>query len=206
MNSALQKAPTPSLSKHEPATSGTRTVPPHPPTKWPFHIKDIRTSRRAAAGISSRNLHKSCASSKHRPKTRQWCGWTSGVRPGDGAAMAPDTQRFEVLIVGGGMAGLTLGCTLATAGVAVAVADRLDPATVTDEGFDGRTTAIAYGSARVLEGAGIWPLLVADAPPIPDIRLADGHPRPGVSTLFPRSERRRLGEERVPPCRSRGAR
>src|SRR3546814_18080533 len=120
--------------------------------------------------------------------------------------MAPDTQRFEVLIVGGGMAGLTLGCTLATAGVAVAVADRLDPATVTDEGFDGRTTAIAYGSARVLEGAGTWPLLVADAPPILAIRLADGHPAPGVSTLFPRSERRRLGEERVPPCRSRGAR
>lgn len=108
--------------------------------------------------------------------------------------MAPDTQRFEVLIVGGGMAGLTLGCTLATAGVAVAVADRLDPATVTDEGFDGRTTAIAYGSARVLEGAGIWPLLVVDAQPILDIRVADGHPARGVSTLFLHYDHAEVGD------------
>src|SRR3546814_11993509 len=71
---------------------------------------------------------------------------------------------------------------------------RSDPATVTDEGFDGRTTAIAYGSARVLEGAGIWPLLVADAQPILDIRVADGHPARGVSTLFLHYDHAEVGD------------
>ena len=41
------------------------------------------------------------------------------------------------------------------------------------EAFDGRASAIAYGSKLVLEGVGLWPGISADAEPILEIRVAD---------------------------------
>lgn len=90
----------------------------------------------------------------------------SGASP----AVAVDT---EVIVLGGGLAGLTMAAALATADVPVACIDRDSPATQGRDGFDIRTTAIAYGSMRVLEGAGVWRHLEPDAGPILDIRVAD---------------------------------
>ncbi len=84
-------------------------------------------------------------------------------------------RRTRVLIVGGGIAGMTLAAALGTAGIEVTILDRDSMATRTTVAFDGRTTAIAYGSRRLMEGAGIWPLVEHDAEPILDIRIADGH-------------------------------
>jgi len=83
-------------------------------------------------------------------------------------------MRTQVLIVGGGMAGLTLAAALGTAGVEVVLVDRDSVAARTAPGFDGRTTAIAHGSQRLMEAAGLWPALAPDAEPILDIRIADG--------------------------------
>src|SRR5262249_36337020 len=67
----------------------------------------------------------------------------------------------------------TLAIACASAGIAVAVIDREDPATMLDEPFDGRATAIAEGSKRVLDGIGLWPLVAGEAEPILEIRVAD---------------------------------
>lgn len=88
------------------------------------------------------------------------------------AMMAPE-MTVEVAIVGGGLAGLTLACALGTAGVPVAVIDRDPPNLQLAEAFDGRTTAIAYGSGKVLEGAGVWAGVAEAAGPILDIRVTD---------------------------------
>jgi 2-octaprenyl-6-methoxyphenol hydroxylase len=79
----------------------------------------------------------------------------------------------EVLIVGGGMVGLTLAIALAQAGVAVACIDAESPATATDAAFDGRASALSLSSRRLLEGIGVWPLLAPDATPIEDIRVSE---------------------------------
>jgi 2-octaprenyl-6-methoxyphenol hydroxylase len=79
----------------------------------------------------------------------------------------------ELLIAGGGLNGMVLGIACADAGLTVAVVDRQDPATMVSEAFDGRTSAIAYGSKLVLEGVGLWPMVAADAEPIREIRVAD---------------------------------
>jgi 2-octaprenyl-6-methoxyphenol hydroxylase len=103
--------------------------------------------------------------------------------------------RADVLIVGGGLTGLTLACALAGAGAAVAVVDREAPAVQTETAYDGRASAIAFASARVLRGIGIWPALESAAEPILDIRVADGHPARGVSHLFLHYDHRDVGDE-----------
>ena len=78
--------------------------------------------------------------------------------------------KAVVLLVGGGMGGLTLGCALAGAGIEVALIDRADPASHLDAGFDGRASAIAHGSKLALDGIGVWRGMAPKAEPIREIR------------------------------------
>jgi 2-octaprenyl-6-methoxyphenol hydroxylase len=94
----------------------------------------------------------------------------------------------DVAVVGGGMAGLTLACALAGAGVLVRVLEPQPFSTQLDPGFDGRTTAIAAGSRAVLDGIGAWAGMAAGAQPILDIRVSDGH-----SPLFLHYDHRDVG-------------
>jgi 2-octaprenyl-6-methoxyphenol hydroxylase len=95
----------------------------------------------------------------------------------------------ELLVVGGGLAGLSLGLACAEAGIEVAVVDREDPARTVGEAFDGRTTAIAYGSQQVLAGIGLWPEVAREAEPILEIRVADGQ-----APLFLHYDHREVGD------------
>jgi len=109
------------------------------------------------------------------------------------AASQPKDRNIidvEALIAGGGLVGLTLASALAGTGLPVAVVDRADPdATVAPE-FDGRATAIAHGSARVLQGVGLWEGVAAHACAIDDIRVSDGD-----SLLFLHYDHREVGDQ-----------
>jgi 2-octaprenyl-6-methoxyphenol hydroxylase len=96
--------------------------------------------------------------------------------------------RTELAIVGGNLSGLSLGIACAAAGIEVAVIDREDPAKFRDAAFDGRTTAIAYGSQQVLQGIGVWEKLAPYAEPIREIRVVDGD-----SPLFLHYDRDEVG-------------
>ena len=93
-------------------------------------------------------------------------------------------SRFDVAIAGGGMAGLSLAAALGKAGLSVSVVDRDQPSTQVAADYDGRASAIAFGSARVFQGIDLWPYLEDHAQPIWDIRVVDGHALRGVSPLF----------------------
>jgi 2-octaprenyl-6-methoxyphenol hydroxylase len=97
-------------------------------------------------------------------------GWTDRRRRDYRFGMADDA---ELVIAGGGLIGLLLGIACAGAGLDVVLVDRQDPATMLGEAFDGRASAIAYGSRRVLEALGVWPEIAAEAQPILEIRVAD---------------------------------
>jgi 2-octaprenyl-6-methoxyphenol hydroxylase len=86
--------------------------------------------------------------------------------------MSGRPNTADVLIVGGGFVGLTLAAALSRAGIASAVIE--ERAAGRAAAKDGRTSAIAYGSAQVLRGLGIWPRLEPVAEPILEIRVSDG--------------------------------
>lgn len=88
-----------------------------------------------------------------------------------------EPENFDIVIVGGGLAGGLAGVALADAGFRLAVVDAADPAGLQSDAFDGRTTAISYASARVFRRLGIWPALEDDASPINDILVTDGAAR-----------------------------
>lgn len=73
-------------------------------------------------------------------------------------------------MVGGGHAGLTLAALLAAHGVSCLCLDRDDPAVAKDT----RTTAISYGSQRVIAAAGAWSTAQLNPCAIRDIRILDG--------------------------------
>lgn len=104
-------------------------------------------------------------------------------------------MRTDVVFAGGGMVGLSLAIALARAGIQVVVVDRETPESVQSLAYDGRASAIALGSKRVLEGAGIWSEMADHASPIWDIRVADGHPLRGVSPLFLHYDHADVGED-----------
>jgi 2-octaprenyl-6-methoxyphenol hydroxylase len=99
------------------------------------------------------------------------------------------TTRFDVAIVGGGIAGTTLAAILGDAGLTVALIERQPPAALEGSAYDGRTTAITYGSRKLLEAAGLWADLAPHACPIDDIRVADD-----ASPLFVHFDSREVGD------------
>ena len=80
-------------------------------------------------------------------------------------------HSYDVVIVGGGLSGLSLACLLGQRGLNIACVDQSDPA---QKPKDLRTTAISYGSRKILEKAGIWQN-IAESCPIEDIRILDGN-------------------------------
>ncbi len=88
------------------------------------------------------------------------------------AGMGQEIQA-QILVVGGGMVGLSAAAALAGAGLEVAVVDARPPGHALASGTDGRASAIALGAMRVLEGIGLWRYLEPAAQPIQEIRVSD---------------------------------
>ena len=89
----------------------------------------------------------------------------------------------EVAIVGGGLVGMTLAAATAGAGIPTLLIEAEPLPTLTEATFDGRSSAIAYGSQQVLAGVGAWDYLAADASPIREIRASDGGWRSGLARM-----------------------
>jgi 2-octaprenyl-6-methoxyphenol hydroxylase len=80
----------------------------------------------------------------------------------------------DVAIVGGGMVGMALAAALAANGIETCLIEAEKLPDITGEAFDGRSSAIAYGSQQVLHGIGAWEYMAEAAEPIRDIRVSDG--------------------------------
>ncbi|MFT9164745.1 MAG: UbiH/UbiF/VisC/COQ6 family ubiquinone biosynthesis hydroxylase [Komagataeibacter saccharivorans] len=100
------------------------------------------------------------------------------------SSTTPDAIAADVCIVGAGPVGVTLACRLAQGGMRVAIIDRAELPPMEHPAFDGRAYAIAAGSRRLLEQAGVWARLPMDSCDIREIRVTDGRPGQPPSRLF----------------------
>ena len=66
-----------------------------------------------------------------------------------------DVITADVIILGGGLVGLTLAAALDAGGLSAIVVDPVDPAVQAAAGYDGRATAVASASWRMLEVIGV---------------------------------------------------
>jgi 2-octaprenyl-6-methoxyphenol hydroxylase len=83
----------------------------------------------------------------------------------------------DILVVGGGLSGLTSALALAKCGFQVTLSDREPESVMRRDDRDGRTTAIASSGRVMLETLGIWSDLASEAEAILDIRVSDGESR-----------------------------
>ena len=72
-------------------------------------------------------------------------------------------DRFDLAVVGAGLSGSLLALAAGEAGLDTVLIDRVPLKSLTDAGFDGRTTAIAYTSQRLFAALGVWPELAGQA-------------------------------------------
>jgi 2-octaprenyl-6-methoxyphenol hydroxylase len=83
-------------------------------------------------------------------------------------------HHADVIILGGGLVGLTLAVALDAHGLASIVVDPADPAAMLGKGFDGRASAVASASHHMLEAIGVADRLTGQGCPIASIRVSDG--------------------------------
>lgn len=97
-----------------------------------------------------------------------------------------DSTSYDVLIVGAGMAGLSLVHLLRHSieqGLKVALVERVELPAVSEPltndfeqappSFDGRATALSFGTQQIFAQLGVWPNLAAAACPIHSIQVSD---------------------------------
>jgi len=83
-------------------------------------------------------------------------------------------DRADVIILGGGLVGLSLAAALDASGLSAIVVDPADPDQRRSAAFDGRTSAVSSSSMRMLEAIGAAAHLPEPGCPIRTIQVADG--------------------------------
>ncbi len=83
-------------------------------------------------------------------------------------------MQADVIILGGGLVGLTLAAALDAHELTSIVVDPADPVATLGAAFDGRASAVASASWRMLEAIGVARRLAGQGNPIERIAVSDG--------------------------------
>ena len=84
-------------------------------------------------------------------------------------------MEYDIVIAGGGPAGLSFAAALAGTGLRLAVVERLSPAELADPPFDGREIALTHRSLEILKGLGAWERIpAAHISPMMEARVLNG--------------------------------
>jgi 2-octaprenyl-6-methoxyphenol hydroxylase len=90
-------------------------------------------------------------------------------------------KQMDIVIVGGGVAGLSLAILLAEAGLRVCLAEPHPPSSLKDTKLSGRTVALMNSSVNILKACDVWTALEPHSAPLQAMRIIDD----SVSTREP---------------------
>jgi len=99
-------------------------------------------------------------------------------------------MKTEVLIIGGGIPGLTLAGLLGAQGLKCCVVDPQPPEKLKDVQITGRTSALMHASVNILKAAGVWDKIADQTEALKVLRIIDDslRGRPSVQTDFDSAE------------------
>ena len=110
--------------------------------------------------------------------------------------IAGETHQTDVLVSGGGIAGLVAAAAFGAQGFSVLCVDPAPP--VTDEGADGadlRTTALLTPSVALLRRIGLWDRLAPHATPLQVMRIVDAGGAQPVARLIRDFDASEIGDQ-----------
>lgn len=102
------------------------------------------------------------------------------------------TEKRDLVILGGGLVGMTLALAAAKQGITSHVVDKADPAELTAQGVDGRASAISTASWNLFTNIGLAKQLEPLGCPIDMIAVTDGM-KPGRIDFQPQAHEGSLG-------------
>lgn len=100
------------------------------------------------------------------------------------------SERYDLIVIGGGLTGLALANAIGSVGYRVLVIERAPLARLVSVPYDGRVTAVARGSRRFLARISAWEAMAEAAEPIRDIVV-----REGFSPIQVHYDHREVGDE-----------
>jgi 2-octaprenyl-6-methoxyphenol hydroxylase len=100
------------------------------------------------------------------------------------ARPAHPTSQSDIVIAGGGIAGLALALALKKARGKSLVISLHDPAFARPQGIDGRAYAVSAGARRMLDNLGIWSEIAATAQPLLAMDITDSGLDEPIRPLF----------------------
>ena len=80
---------------------------------------------------------------------------------------------YDVLIIGGGLVGVTLACALDGLGLRLGLVEATPLNVSQHPSYDDRTLALAQGTRRIFQTLGLWPTLADSATPIRQIHISE---------------------------------
>lgn len=90
--------------------------------------------------------------------------------------MTEENPDFDILIIGGGMVGVSLACALGQQNLTIGVIEAVPFKSTAQPSYDDRVIALSYGTARIFDGMGIWTSLQEFTTPIKHIHVSErGH-------------------------------
>jgi len=83
--------------------------------------------------------------------------------------------NHDIIIIGGGPAGLSFACSMANTGLSIAIIEKQPLKSLSDPSFDGRDIALTHQSVRILKELGVWARLAEDdISPIREAKVVNG--------------------------------